>query len=110
RTRSDFSSVVKPTQIQWERSPMSPPPARGLGTGMACAFSASFWRRGSAVACARAFFLAWREGGLAGAGADDEALCGTTMATPARRRKRRREEGETATADSLINGINRGFK
>jgi hypothetical protein len=30
------------------------------------------------------------------------------MATPARRRKKkRREEGETATADSLINGINR---
>jgi hypothetical protein len=32
------------------------------------------------------------------------------MATPTRRRKKRREEGETATADSLINGINRGFK
>ena len=47
RIRQKAASVVKPTQTQWEREPMSMPAACGCCTGRASTWAASFWRRAS---------------------------------------------------------------
>jgi len=55
RIRQEAASVVKPTQTQCEREPMSMPAACGCCTGRASTWAASRCRRTSLLTLARVF-------------------------------------------------------
>src|SRR5215213_8472989 len=59
RIKQEATSVVKPTQTQWEREPMSMPAAWGCCTGRASTWAASLCRRASLLTLARALRRLW---------------------------------------------------
>src|SRR5215831_14502259 len=59
RIKQEAASVVKPTQTQWERLPMSMPAACGCCTGSASTWAASRCRRASLLTLARVLRRRW---------------------------------------------------